>query len=976
MLKYRDAFYDIADPASAKNFLPTYLFYQYTHEKRGEWVFTSTHDLKDKEICKHSHLVFKNPFQEQYSDTWANSQERIGPFYIDFDCKENPAKAISELQHLAKSLLELGVDPAGVHCFASGSKGAYLFLDSRLFGETYMAGHTNLTHIQGLIAKRLMSSYSTVDYSVYGAMKKGRLVRTSNIQRDNGRYRAKISTIDFTKLSTEEILARTNAPGESIVYPQNLEVSTYLENLYKEALEEFKLTPSVHAKARIENGDIHPDKPRCLTAFDAMEYLNGNPDFRFNDWSYLVSSLVSEDQDPIASVRKYLENAPSQTYSTLDEKTKHFYEQLEDVRSSVSSTPYCDALRRNLPSAPCEGCKYFQKHIHDMGQSFVMENNGFYKKSNSRDQEKSHIISNAAALLESKQTIYDLSRHIQNLNYSFRIYVDGIAFTYSISNTDLQDNEKIVMDLTRLSDGRIRFNPNEKKPAALLLQVARANSPMKSAPPIYTKVGFVNENKYVFTNATVEDGKITFFDRSSLDAPLNSKIHNYFWRDISKERLSFVLKEYFKNLFLIHSQDVVLPTISFALTPFTNYLTGHKKRSYLQIRGLTGDSKTTLAIAVLSFWGCFSGPDSFLTAASTANSIQAEAASFGAVLILIDDIKLGHIPNVAELKKVFQNYADCVGKGRLNSNATSNNTAAIDGSLMTTGEDDIFGNEASQKGRGLELPIENCKKNFDAVMNLTKYASEINGILPHFMAYLQRLELNLLKSDFVEKMKFFEQQITVGENKERIQTTLAIQEVSFNHFMNWAESELNWSKEATDEYREQHVKALISKGKQQALESQKTLCSLQFLDELKGLIASERARIKVPGYHSDITQSERGTTIGELFADHEATGHIYLIPGISIQLVKEAVEKQGSSFPFSLKAVAQGLKRLNLLKVHDQDKLTKRRRSNNGNSFGAMGTNHEYWVVSKEALGIDTTIDIERLAKPSVTKKTPDSKII
>ena len=358
----------------------------------------------------------------------------------------------------------------------------------------------------------------------------------------------------------------------------------------------------------------------------------------------------------------------------------------------------------------------------------------------------------------------------------------------------------------------------------------------------------------------------------------------------------------------------------------------------------------------------------FRSAASTTNTVEAEASQLGEVLFLIDDVKMAHT-NINEFKRIPQNYADGVARGRLRSDASIMSGYVISGLMLLTGEDGLGASESSTAGRGFEIPIEKATKNLDAFMQLQKSSKLMTGILPLFFAFLQKQESSKMKDEFHEAIMKFSSKITSGENKERICSNLAILDISFKYFLLWAQQELQWTSDIINCYQKAHDLALIKIGIRQASSAAEATCANLFLDELKSLLGSEKARLKIPTYHGDIPTFDRGTIVGELFTDHEATDHVYIIPKVAFQSVKESLEKQGVSFAFSIKAVAQALDRLGYFQEKDKDKNTKRRRSNRTGSNENLGTNLDYWVFKKDLLGVDTTKDFAHLVKPTLVKE-------
>lgn len=167
--------------------------YRYWKKKVKEHKWQLTEDTKEElQGARKQGAMFITlmSLSEPYKGNGHPEPHRWGDFPLDFDCKEDPGKALREVRELCLTHLpELyGVDVHALRFFASGSKGFHVELPAKLFdaedGDPYLP----------LIYKRIAALWKekfnleTLDLSIY-SMGKGRMWRLPNVRRDNGKHK-------------------------------------------------------------------------------------------------------------------------------------------------------------------------------------------------------------------------------------------------------------------------------------------------------------------------------------------------------------------------------------------------------------------------------------------------------------------------------------------------------------------------------------------------------------------------------------------------------------------------------------------------------------------------------------------------------------------------------------------------------------------------------------------------------------------
>ncbi len=168
----------------------------------------------------------------------AEDAHYAGPFYVDFD-GETLAEAIADVKvFVAKLRDDFGVDLPCIQVFATGGRGFHVFVPPKVFVEApYRGGYKFLPTIYKEMAGRF--DLPSMDFRVYSA-RKGRMLRTANVRRENGNYKVPVS-IPEVEVMTEELY------GALVKAPRDVRVSPPVFSPKMALLWE-------QSKGRIENG--------------------------------------------------------------------------------------------------------------------------------------------------------------------------------------------------------------------------------------------------------------------------------------------------------------------------------------------------------------------------------------------------------------------------------------------------------------------------------------------------------------------------------------------------------------------------------------------------------------------------------------------------------------------------------------------------------------------------------------------------
>lgn len=154
-----------------------------------------------------SELISEGMTREQLSKV-----AYFGPLYFDWDHPDNEF-VIGKVQQFAAQLEERGVNLASIRWYATGGRGFHAELPQGLFMPKVPAkGTPLLPQIYREMAYELFTD--AMDMRVYSA-RRGRMWRTPNVQRENGRYKVPLTPTELLSMTEAEYAVVTSAPREA-----------------------------------------------------------------------------------------------------------------------------------------------------------------------------------------------------------------------------------------------------------------------------------------------------------------------------------------------------------------------------------------------------------------------------------------------------------------------------------------------------------------------------------------------------------------------------------------------------------------------------------------------------------------------------------------------------------------------------------------------------------------------------------------
>jgi hypothetical protein len=185
-------------------------------------------------------------------ETWGREEfaklKFTGPCYFDWDA-ESIEEAIPPLIEFLSKLEDGGVNLKSLRLYATGGRGFHCEIPEAIFNNKPKAGVTLLPYVYKDMAMELATD--KMDMRVYTA-RKGRMWRTPNVKRDNGKYKVSI-TLDQAQSMTPQLYeVLCSSPCEE-VYREPPKFNPWLGTMFDKFKNKVEAMAKVKAKAK---GDV------------------------------------------------------------------------------------------------------------------------------------------------------------------------------------------------------------------------------------------------------------------------------------------------------------------------------------------------------------------------------------------------------------------------------------------------------------------------------------------------------------------------------------------------------------------------------------------------------------------------------------------------------------------------------------------------------------------------------------------------
>lgn len=336
------------------------------------------------------------------------------------------------------------------------------------------------------------------------------------------------------------------------------------------------------------------------------------------------------------------------------------------------------------------------------------------------------------------------------------------------------------------------------------------------------------------------------------------------------------------------------------------FLKGDKTRFTLWLRGGSGTGKSYFAQLLQNFYGTF---NTVTTWYSTPNALAKIGFHMKDALYVVDDYKSAIFTNFnskSQYLTILQNYADNTARARMTlKNYGIAETWPIRGWLLATGEDTPE-TETSNIARMIPLTVRNRLKDLNKGRKALLKAPLFPGFTARYIHHIFNTNPLLINREYEKNMDIYYQIIQGSANDMRISRNFALLTTSHKFI-----SEFIWTKNAAEKIQDKFVILLKDLIPKIVVETTEELSSQRFIEIIKDLLSTGRARIQMTkDYDSDSTSKIpiigfMEDNLDELTGDRIQTTN--LITNIAFTLANQFLKQSNKSLGHSQKAIVSEL---------------------------------------------------------------------
>lgn len=227
-----------------------YFFYQ--RQPETDWIvaLASAREkiVKDEQPAFTTALDVDNDFSSEMTAEDLAAVRFTGDLYFDFDSTDLDV-VIPKFKEFLGKLTDLGVSLEATGLWATGGKGFHVTLPSSVFMQKPSPrGTLGLPAIYKEMAMEVF--VDTLDLRVYTA-RRGRMFRTANVKRTNGKYKVPITKAEALVMTSESYLALTSAPRH-LPPPEPAQYNVQVALLYEKAKDKVERALANRKKSRVD----------------------------------------------------------------------------------------------------------------------------------------------------------------------------------------------------------------------------------------------------------------------------------------------------------------------------------------------------------------------------------------------------------------------------------------------------------------------------------------------------------------------------------------------------------------------------------------------------------------------------------------------------------------------------------------------------------------------------------------------------
>jgi hypothetical protein len=499
---------------------------------------------------------------------------------------------------------------------------------------------------------------------------------------------------------------------------------------------------------------------------------------------------------------------------------------------------------------------------------------------------------------EEQQTMYTVHGRTEDRQFSF----DAQA-------TDLSDERKLKSLLLVYAGGKAIVSAGQMRhmlPAMQSLSNGSYQREVRFVSTGWQKIG----DTWIFVTPRGCVG----VDEVRCD--LSTELRNYrVGQDAAQ--LPTALQAIKQGLLEAFDHSITYPAVAHAFLPPLFRFMPTVKRYCLHLTGETGTLKTTYATLLCCLYGDFGNEEPTDKWTSTWKSIEVRGYAAKDVLFVVDDYKPRYV-RLQDVTELLQGYSDGRGRGRLNRDATLQDTKWIRGAMLSTGEDLPEG-EASVLARMVVLKLNRRDGKNHALSLAQTGAKALPAAMGSYIAWLieHGSQLNIERRLGDKRDAYLKslsgQSVT---NSGRLATNMAQNWLAWQSFSAWMVYVGAWNQTDQAVANETYDQIAPSLLTDLAMRVKAEKASTGFVDAVRSMLDSGEAVLMERNSTSE-------TPHGKLLLGWQDKDGIYMPPGVVFHAVEKWLSQVGQSLGFTNRTLWDQMEADGLLKGRDKTIRTK-----------------------------------------------------
>lgn len=358
----------IPDQGTNKNIIPADAvkgkwYTEYQNQKKQKRVFIEDNEKTRKANKNIRYQIYPRFFQFPFEDG-KPEPVRKDDFLVDLDCADEQDRTVKEARLIIKEVEEkYHVPPELWEIWLSGGKGVHLKLPAVCFGLEQGAQKLPLYYKRFAGDLVMLLNLETVDTSIYN-MRTGKPFRRENIQRENGKYKVRVTLKELMSKSFEDLEPLCEKPRDITAVVGTGKASELLISKMKAVVSAVDKNEQITRKDKPQKEIIARLDGKTAACIECLINDDSEPNPGHRDFNRISQTLTRychmKELDLEGSVelcKPFIEGySGSSSLGTVEDRMGNFKARWHSMKGEKFSCFYVQSLRLPEVHEHCRRC--------------------------------------------------------------------------------------------------------------------------------------------------------------------------------------------------------------------------------------------------------------------------------------------------------------------------------------------------------------------------------------------------------------------------------------------------------------------------------------------------------------------------------------------------------------------------------------------------------------------------------------------